>query len=238
MPISTLSAPSPNDPIPDLVELIINGNIVSPSYWVNYILNATFGIDILKDTTNKFAGDWQALQTAGAAVGNMSDYIREYSAAISQASRTVDSSWNGNAAESAQDYFKNLSTALTESAVALKDVSATIDEYALSSYYMAQFICGKIQDIYDFAIIWAIKAAASAAMASTGVGAVGSAFTMASGAYEVAQMIASWQKVLGKFTELVFASEAAAAIIVGGAASVSSTSIPQLAGATYDHQGA
>lgn len=237
-PVDFLSDPKPDDPIPDLVELIINGNIVSPSYYVNYIINSTFGFDILTETTNKFAGDWQALQTAGVAVRDISKYLGSFATAVSQASRDADASWDGNAADAAREHFQTLSDALRVHSAALKRISSTLDTYSQSSYYMAQFICGKIQDIYDFAIIWAIKAAASAAMASTGVGAVGSVFTMASGAYEVAQMISSWQKVLGQFTQIVFAAEAAIGVVTGAAATMQSTSIPQLSGNSYDHPGA
>lgn len=237
-PVEKLVEPEPSDPVPDLVELVINGNAISLSYWVNYVCKNVLGLDPLTDTTNKIAGDWESLQKAGTAVAAMSDYVREYSRAVSTAARTADSTWDGNAAEAAQAYFGQLTTALDAQAATLKDVGSTIEQYSLSSYYMAQVVCGMLQEVFDYAIILAIKAAASAAMASTGVGAVGSAFTLASGALEAALMIERWQGILGKFTDWVFATEGAASVVLAGASQLSSSSIPQLAGAAYDHPGA
>ncbi|MFF0543211.1 hypothetical protein ACFYTF_10265 [Nocardia thailandica] len=236
-PVSALTEPQPSDPIPDLVELVINGNIVSPSYWINYVLNQTIGVDPLTYTTNKIAGDWQALQKAGTALTNMSDYLRDYGYAVAAGRREVREDWDGNAAQAAEDYFTQLTDALNTQSAALKDVSTTVEEYSLASYYMAQFICGRIQDVYDYAIILAIKEAAAAAMATTGVGAVGSVFTTASAAYEVVQIISTWAQVLGKFTQWVFLAEAAAGTALGAAATLSSTDLPELGGKNYDHQG-
>ncbi|RBO90282.1 WXG100 family type VII secretion target [Nocardia puris] len=236
-PISALTEPQPSDPIPDLVELVINGNIVSPSYWINYVLVNTIGVDPLSYTTNKIAGDWQALQKAGTALDNMAEYLRDYARTISTENTTVHNTWKGNAADAADDYFDELTKALNTQAGALRDISMTVEEYSLASYYMAQYICGKTQDIYDLAIILAIKQAAAWAMASTGVGAVGSVFTTASAVYEVAQIIKTWGEVLGQFTTWVFRAEAAIGVILGAVATVSSTDIPSLGGETYDHQG-
>ncbi|WP_280220101.1 hypothetical protein [Nocardia neocaledoniensis] len=237
MPVGSLTEPQPSDPIPDLVELVINGNLVSPSYWINYVLAHTIGVDPLTYTTNKIAGDWQSLQKAGTALGNISDYLRDYGHSISAGNRETQTSWDGNAADAADAYFDTLTQALTTQASTLKDISTTVDEYSLASYYMAQFICGRIQDIYDAAIILAIKEAAAAAMATTGVGAIGSVFTTASAVYEVAQIVEGWGKVLGQFTKWVFLAEATAGTILGGVATVSSTAIPTLGAETYDHQG-
>lgn len=236
-PVASLTEPQPSDPIPDLVELVINGNLVSPSYWINYVLVHTIGFDPLTYTTNKIAGDWQSLQQAGTALGNISDYLRDYARTISADNREVQTSWDGNAAEAADAYFDELTQALTTQAGTLKDISTTVDEYSLASYYMAQFICGRIQDIYDAAIILAIKEAAAAAMATTGVGAIGSVFTTASAVYEVAQIVEGWGKVMGQFTQWVFLAEAAVGTILSGVAAISSTTIPALGAETYDHQG-
>ncbi|MDO3647610.1 WXG100 family type VII secretion target [Nocardia mangyaensis] len=236
-PVAFLSDPQPNDPIPDLVELIINGNAVSPTYWINYILKSTIGYDPLTYTTNSISGDWEAMQKAGTAVGNLSDYLRSYSLEVSKAAREMDSTWDGNAADAAMDYFGELTTAITAQASALKDISATIEEYSLSSYYMAQVVCGMLQEVFDWAIIAAIKAAASAAMASTGVGAVGSAVTMASSAFEIAMIIERWQDALGTLTSWVMKAEGVGSVVLAGVASISTTSVPQLPGGSYDHPG-
>ncbi|MFC4124106.1 WXG100 family type VII secretion target [Nocardia rhizosphaerae] len=236
-PVAALAEPQPSDPIPDLVELVINGNAISPTYWINYVLKTTIGYDPLTDTTNKIAGDWEALQKAGTAVGNMSDYLSDYSQAIKTAAREADASWDGNAAEAAKTYFDSVTSALATQVSKLKDISTTIDEFALSSYYSAQVVCGLLQEIFDNAIIAAIKYAAAATMAATGVGAAGSAATIASAAFELVTIIARWQDVLGKFTDWVFSAEGAAAVVLAGVAEVSSTALPAMSGGSYDHQG-
>ncbi|GAA5064663.1 hypothetical protein [Nocardia callitridis] len=88
-PIAALTEPQPNDPIPDLVELVINGNAISPSYWINYVLSNTIRVDPLTYATDKIAGDWKAVQQAGAAVANMSDYLRDYAREVSVDNRDL-----------------------------------------------------------------------------------------------------------------------------------------------------
>lgn len=237
-PVGNLAEPQPNDPIPDLVELVINGNAVSPTYWINYVLKSTIGYDPLTYTTNSISGDWEAMQKAGTAVGNLSDYLRSYALAVSAAARETDSTWDGNAADSAKSYFDKLSTALTAQAGTLKDISYTLDEYALSSYAMAQVICGMLQEVFDWAIIVAVKAAASAAMATTGIGAAGSALTMASSAFEIAMIIERWQDALGTLTTWAMKTEGVGSVVVGGVAMISNTTLPALPGGGYDHPGA
>ncbi|WP_336085286.1 WXG100 family type VII secretion target [Nocardia sp. SSK8] len=236
-PVSKLADPQPSDPIPDLVELIINGNAVSPSYWINYVLKSTIGYDPLTYTTNSISGDWEAMQKAGTAIGNLSDYLVSYKLDVSQAARTANETWDGNAADSAMDYFKELTAAISTQASALKDISTTIEEYSLSSYAMAQVVCGMLQEVFDYVIILAIKYAASAVMASTGIGAVGSAAAIASSAFEIAMIIERWQDALGTLTTWVMKTEAAASVVVGGAAMLSGTSLPQVPGGGYDHPG-
>ncbi|QIS16424.1 hypothetical protein [Nocardia arthritidis] len=236
-PIDQLAEPQSHDPVPDLVELFLNNNVYSPTYWVDQFIVQVIGKDPLGWATTEFAGDWAQMQKAGAAIRNLSKYSGSYESSIYAAVKDVDSSWRGNAADSARDYFGGLRDAISNQVGPLKNIAQDIDTFALSSYYAAQGISFLIQSIIDTAIIAVAEEAAAAAAASTGVGAIASVGLEAAVAYDMVKMVGLWNQVLTKYATFATAGETAVAAILDGVATVRSKDIPQLPSAGYHHPG-
>ncbi|WP_433660513.1 hypothetical protein ACQPW1_47630 [Nocardia sp. CA-128927] len=83
-PIENLTTPQPDDPVPDMVELATNANAVSPAYWLNGIIKTVTGFDALTTITDYVAGDWAAMQQAGAAIENLAKYNADYAVSMTR----------------------------------------------------------------------------------------------------------------------------------------------------------
>ncbi|MBF6081481.1 hypothetical protein IU485_08945 [Nocardia cyriacigeorgica] len=237
-PVDQLAAPAPQDPIPDPIELFLNNNVYSLTYWANMFIVKVIKKDPLAWATAEFAGDYQQMQVAAQAIKNLAKYNSSYAGAVYTAAKNADPSWDGNAADSAKQYFDDLNDAIRNQVGPLKDIAQDIDTFALSSYYVAQGVSFLIQGIIDTAIIAIIKEAAAAAAASTGVGAGAAAALQASVVADMMRMIALWNQVLTKYATFATAGEVAIAGILNGVASVRSKEFPPLSVGTYDHPGA
>ncbi|WP_433663057.1 hypothetical protein ACQPW1_13535 [Nocardia sp. CA-128927] len=138
-PVALLAAAVAQDPIPDPVELFLNNNVYSLTYWVDQFIVQVIGKDPLAWATTEFAGDWAQIQKAGEAIRNLSKYNDSYARTIYSAVKEVDS-WHGNAADSARSYFGEFRDAINNQVGPLKDIAQDIDTFALSAYYAAQGI--------------------------------------------------------------------------------------------------
>ncbi|MEU4414843.1 hypothetical protein [Nocardia salmonicida] len=216
-PIEKLSEPQPSDPIHDYVELVISGNGTSLTYHLNNLITMATslfvdgGFNCIGTITNNLTGDWVALQKSSDAIRKLSEYNSAYRDAIDAAMGNVETSWQGNAAQSARTYFSSLTTALDGQTDAMSKIAEEIDAYALASYGMANGIADLVQTLGDMAIQWA----ATEIAATTKV-----------------------VKIIGDLGHMVNASEALVGLIVGGlSAAVEASQIPALPSASYDHPG-
>lgn len=237
-PVDRLTEPTNDDMMPDLVELILNGNLYSPTYWVNMILANSINVDPLSYTTNYLAGDWQAMQRAAKAIRSLSKYSGDYAREISSAVDETDGNWKGNAAQSARQYFREVSDTADAQVVPLKNIATDIETFAQASYYLAQGICYLIQEIFDTAIAAMIKFIAAKAAEASVWGAAAGAALEASVVYDMFQIIGKWQTALGHFTDIATAAETAIGGMLAGVATVRGKDIPELAATSYDHPGA
>ncbi|MFI6998755.1 hypothetical protein [Nocardia sp. NPDC050175] len=236
-PVDQLTEPEVQDPVSDPVELFLNNNVYSLTYWVDQFIVQVIGKDPLAWATTEFAGDWAQIQKAGAAIRNLSKYNDSYARTVHSAVKEVDS-WHGNAADSARSYFDDFRDAINNQIAPLKNIAQDIDTFALSAYYAAQGISFLIQSIIDTAVIALIEEAAAAAAATTGVGAIASAGLEAAVVYDMVKMVGLWNQALTKYATFATAGETAVAAILDGVATVRSKEIPQLPGTGYDHPGA
>lgn len=243
-PVEKLAEPESADPVHDYVELVISGNGVSLTYHLNNLIamaTSPFvdgGFNCIGTITNNLSGDWVALQKSADAIRKLSEYNGAYRDAIDTAMSNVESSWQGNAADSARSYFESLKSALNGQIEAMSAVADEISSYALASYGMANGIADLVQWLGDLAIQWMVTQAAAAAAASSVVGAGAAAALQAVATAIAAMMAAKVVTIIGKLGHMVNASEAAVGLISAGiSAAVEASQIPALPAATYDHPG-
>ncbi|WP_063038439.1 hypothetical protein [Nocardia grenadensis] len=235
-PAEELADPAAGDPMPDPLELFLNNNVYSLTYWANYFVVKTIGADPLTWATTQFSGDWEQMQLSANAIRNLASYNSSYSRTLGESVKGIDS-WRGNAADSARDYFDRLETTVKDQAPPLRDIATQIEEFSLSSYYTAQGVSFLIQGIFDTAVIAIIKELAAIAAAHTGVGATAAAILEASVVADMIKMVALWNQVLSKYATYITAGETAIGMILNGVATLQSEDIPPLSETAYDHPG-
>lgn len=225
-PIEHLTKPEPKDPIPDLAEFLVTANAISPTYWVQQIFQAHLGTDPIEWVAGKWAGDWEAIQKAGFAIDNLSQYNKAYAIAVTEAVAEVEATWRGNAADGARQYFEELATALHAQAAALTEMANKVEGFAQSSYLQAQSLGNALQGLVDTAIILAVEWAAAAALSSTGVGAIPAVGIGALSALQITLLLTRWGKVVELTTQTVTLAQGLYGALLGQMASTLSVALP------------
>ncbi|MFE1592801.1 WXG100 family type VII secretion target [Nocardia sp. NPDC058705] len=237
-PSEYLTEPALEDPLSDKFEFLITSNAISPTYWACKWCENVLGTDPLKWVTTKISGDWEALQKAGKAVENLAAYNSAFSESVKSAAATVDATWDGNAATSAQAYFTELSAAISAQVEPLKDMATEINRFASSAYHLSTAMSNTLQTVLDWGAIAVIEWAAAQASALSGVGIVATAALVAAATATTLRVIAEWGRLVETFNAGYVALEAIAGVGFGVTAVVESAEMPVLPAADYDHPGA
>ncbi|MEV6275711.1 WXG100 family type VII secretion target [Nocardia sp. NPDC051832] len=237
-PSERLTEPALEDPLNDSFEFLITSNVISPSYWACKWSENVIGMDPLKWFSSKIAGDWEALQKAGKAVENLAAYSSSFAESVQSAASTVDATWDGNAATSAQAYFAKLAAGIDAQVEPLKEMASEIGRFASTAYHLSTAASNTVQALLDWAAIAIIEWAAAQASALTGVGLVATAALVAAATATTMLVIKEWGLLVNTLNKAYVALEAIAGAGFGVAAVIESAELPALPTATYDHPGA
>ena len=145
---------------------------ISISHWINQIIKDVAGYDVIGTITNVFVGDWESFYKAGDAYGNLGQSLQALGQNVSLISSQLDQQWDGQAADAAFTYFRQLGTAAVEQNVVLTQIEEQYHEAGRAIWLLADMIGGLIKLMIDKAIIIGVSAAAGTALIETGVGAV------------------------------------------------------------------
>lgn len=237
-PAEHLTEPSLEDPLNDKIEFLITSNAVSPSYWAGKWSETVIGTDPLKWVTTKISGDWEALQKAGKAVENLAAYSSAFSDSVKSAAAAVDTTWDGNAATSAQSYFTELAAAISAQVDPLKDMADEIKHFAQSAYHISTAMSNTLQAVLDYAAIAFIEWVAVRVAVLSGVGVVATAALVAAATLTTLEVIKEWNTLVQAFNSGYAALEGIAGAGFGVAAVIESADMPVLPTTDYDHPGA
>src|ERR1700754_3529428 len=145
-PAAELLPPTSADPVPDLIENIIGfPQYISPSYWLGWAADKITGTNPWQWVGDKYGGDWKAVQMAGAAIKNLAEFNTVYAATITSAVKTVAYDWQGNAADSAANYFNGLAAALQAQVDDLKSLGSQFESMAVGMYEFANAMKGILE---------------------------------------------------------------------------------------------
>ncbi|WP_433523010.1 WXG100 family type VII secretion target [Nocardia pseudovaccinii] len=217
-----------------LVDFVL-GNAYSVTYYLNLIVSLT-GWNPIEEVQKYFGGDWQEMLESAKAVENLAGYNTAYGDAIDAAMKNVESSWQGNAATSANDYFSKLSAALDGQVEPLTEISNAVAAFAWASFGIAQTVQAGILELGDRVVQWVLTQAAAAAAAATGVGAsAAAALEVVCNAILLA-MTLNVVKQVKNLGALLAAAQAALGTITAFIGTAMEFQIPSLGG-TYDHPG-
>ncbi|MFJ8824620.1 hypothetical protein ACIREE_22905 [Streptomyces sp. NPDC102467] len=174
-------------------------DIGSPSALANEGIKMAFGWDVLGTVCNWFSGDWQNY----AACADAWDCLGEFCAAtadnIRHGNQVLGTSWRGNAADAAWKYFNKVAARLDSAHDAfheLRDRYASVTKMVFS---FAELAKGVLAEICDKGTQAAIAAAASTAMALTGVGFTGSFVGVALAVERVNSMVQAYHELVKEY---------------------------------------
>jgi hypothetical protein len=147
-------------------------NWVSPTAWINTVVESLTGFNAIGYCTEWVGGDWGAIYKFGDAMINMGRCADLIGVNLQQGMLKLDSDWDGNANDAAYNYFTSLSSSLSQLRTALTDLGESYHKAANGAWGLANQLGNLIQNLADSAILAGMIAGGSTALMSTGVGAI------------------------------------------------------------------
>ncbi|MEV1026209.1 hypothetical protein [Streptomyces sp. NPDC050264] len=177
----------------------------SMSALANEGIKFAFGQDILGYVTNWLAGDWQSYADCADAWDSLGRACADIAANIRHGNSVLDLTWHGRAADAAWKYFENSATKLEATREAFHDLRDRYLHVATIVFSFAETVKGGIAEICDWGIQVAISAAASTAMAASGVGVGGALVGAAYAAERVTAMVKRYRELTEQYDRVMSA---------------------------------
>ncbi|MER5951680.1 hypothetical protein ABT127_37145 [Streptomyces sp. NPDC001904] len=184
-------------------------DLVSPTYWVNEILDAALGFNPMDKAKEYVAGDWEAYAKCADLWENLGKLCADVGRNVQSGNRSLDAAWSGNAADAAFVYFRTLAERCDDLQADLNSLSEKYGVVSHGVWSTAEAMGAILGTIGDTAAVAAIAAAAGTLTSWTGSGAV-VGYGLA--AVEIVRIVELW----GELTKLVNNAQ----LIVNGAMSV------------------
>lgn len=234
-PAAELTEPTSSDPIPDLAENVIGASqYISVAYWTGMALDLALGVNPGEWAAEQFSGDWEVVQKAGVALGNLREFNADFAQSISGAVQDVSHDWEGVAADQAGTYFAGLAKAIREQQETLDGLSKQFDQMATGMYETAKAIKGFFDMLLDYAIAMGIELAAAAL---NGWNVIGSIAAGAAFAATLTKAIGVAGQALQAHTVAWNSVQATVGVIAGYASALKGIEHNSLPGTTYNHPG-
>lgn len=205
---------------------------LSPSWWLNEVFAATIGFNPIQEVTQWVIGDWESFARCAKAYESLGKCLNSVGDSLKGGLGTLDSGWQGNAADAAHVYFQDLAKAIGDKQ---QDLQELHDEYMKAARGIWEFAKGAgdlIKEILDMAIIAAVEIAAGAALSWTGVG---MAIAWALAALECVAIVKAWASVVGlinKTQMIVYMAHGFGMRVAGTLGNPTSIPFPET---TYSH---
>ncbi|MCZ2523848.1 hypothetical protein GQS52_11380 [Streptomyces sp. SCUT-3] len=174
-------------------------DLTSPTALVAEGIKLAFGKDILGGMSQWVAGDWESYLDCADVWDNLASLCADVSENVTHGNYTLSSTWSGNSADVAWDYFDAISSKLDEAQIAFESLRDKYIEIASSIFGLAELVKAGAATLSDMAIQVAVTAAASSAAATTGVGLVGTALGAAVIAKRIFDMMDQYKKLLDAY---------------------------------------
>lgn len=222
--------PAPKDPAyaTDQAHSIADSlALLSPSGLVGEISTWIFDENIFESAAKNFTGDWNAVHKCGIAFRQVADASAAIGLNIKVGNEDLDQTWNGNAADAAYVYFRNLSDVIRNLEDELRNVGDQYVETAERTFYIGQVVAGILAEIVD-AIVVAIAGSVVLIALSAG-----SAIPLVAGFVWV-YAEGRWAEITGQIGDALFLSDRAGVALTlfsSAPSDVQSLPFPQ----PYDH---
>ncbi|OQO93784.1 hypothetical protein B1813_04450 [Saccharomonospora piscinae] len=234
-PSAALTDPQASDPIPDLLENVIGiSQYISVSYWVGQAIDAVFDVNPFEWVAQEMAGDWEAVQRAGIALKNLGEFSAEYANSITTACGAVAHDWQGNAADSANEYFTGLAGTVGDQQQSLEAMGGDFETTAVGMYEAAAAIKASLEMLMDLLIALGLELAAAAASSWTVIGPV---LSGAAAVATVSKALGVWGDVLQAHTIAWNSAQGLVGLVAGYLGTLDDLEKHALPESNYDHPG-
>lgn len=184
-PASHLIGPTAAHPYPAEAEFILGfPAITSGSFYFNEFAGL-IGLDT-ESVAARVLGDWESVARAADACRNLGRFSTTLAGETRRSCRDLDSTWDGNSATAATEYFDEFSTRLEQIGSSFWEIAGQLDQAVIGVHEAIRATGTILNLILDYAISYALVATASLIAAATGVGAPASGAIAATGATAIA----------------------------------------------------
>ncbi|MBK1783522.1 hypothetical protein [Prauserella cavernicola] len=234
-PSAQLAEPTASDPVPDLLEGVIGvSQYISVSYWVGEAIGLVTGVNPGEWVAEKFAGDYEAIQKAGIACENLGAFNSDFANVITTGLTTVGDGWQGNAADTASEYFTKVASAIADQEATLSAMGREFKQTAIGMYETANAVKGLLETLFDYLIAIGIELAAAAASSWTVIGPI---LSGAAAVVTVSKAMGTWGKVLDAHTAAWNAAQGLVGVMAGYLSTLHDRDLQALPESNYDHPG-
>lgn len=213
-PSEVLDYPWPKAQIPTAVEMLLGlSDFISPSFYLRKGIEIVLDVDPVEWLSSEFAGDWQKVAQAAAALEQLGEYMHALGRGVDEAAETMGASWNGHAADNAATYFEKLSVSISSLNAPLNDIATAYHSTATGIKKWGEMIADAMGLLLDYLIELGIAACATGAFSWTGVGlAIGGAGT----AYLAYKATSTWMRVVEYHGYATTAAKGVVGLTAGG----------------------
>ncbi|MFJ9040253.1 hypothetical protein ACIRF8_27190 [Streptomyces sp. NPDC102406] len=183
-------------------------DIGSPSALANEGIKMAFGWDVLSAITQWLSGDWQEYAECADAWDCLGDFCAAAADNIRHGNEVLGTTWRGNAADAAWKYFDKVAARLDSARDAFHELRDRYTSVTKMVFSFAELAKGALADLCDKGAQAAIAAAASTAMALTGVGFTGSFVGVALAVERVNSMVQTYHELVKDYDRFIIALNA------------------------------
>ncbi len=209
----------------------------SPSAMANEGIKLLFGIDIYGEALKWVTGDWDGYTQCGETWANLGSCCKSVSENIKAGNELLESSWDGNAADTAWVYFDELAKKAGGVEEGFTSLRHNYDAIAHLIFSVAEFLKAGLAWIVDRVIMFVLFNAAAVAAAATVVGAWVAPANAVIAATQAAMAITKWGEMVAGLTQTALALNGVLLVGSGIAAKTLSSvkDFPEVGG-NYDHR--
>lgn len=236
-PLKFLTPPAQPQEFSDPMKLFnVLSDLVSPTWWINQVLNDTIGVNPLKVMQHYFIGDWEGFARCGLVWDDLSKATGAIGENVKGGLTWLASEWQGNAADAAIGYFDYMRRSLQSHRDVLHKLHDEYLEVARGVWNAARSLSDIFKMFMDNLIVAGIAVLGAAAFSWTGVGA---GISLLVAGYQCKRLFQLWDEATGLISKTQSGVEAFVGFLQSKQAEVLRDITPQPMPATdYDHPGA
>lgn len=236
-PLKHLNPPAQPQEFTDPMKFFnVVSDLVSPSWWINQVLNDTIGVNPLKFITHYFIGDWEGFARCGLMWDDLSKATGAIGENVKGGLTWLATWWQGNAADAAVYYFDYMRQSLYSHRDVMHQLHDKYLEVARGVWNAARSLTDILKMLLDNLIVAGIAVLGAAAFSWTGVGA---GISLLVAGYECKQIFKLWDEATGLISKTQAGIEAFVGFLQSKQADVLRDITPRpMPASDYDHPGA